>query len=411
MHLSNQMLLNASCFGHFLAIPDIQFQGQLYVVLIRKLERSSLACMRLVFRINDRVIEFEPHKFSLMIELRMDGWKKPPMESVFHKTFFHGKTKLLFCDIQKSFVQECIAIGGESRNAFMLVLLHILYGILLIYAWNGKKIDLKYLHLVDDLEKFNYYGWGQVAYEFLMRTTHHTRDIMDNLIVEEKNLAFDANDFAITLQIWAYEVMPDLACVCTQRVPNWEEEIPRILRWAAEKPCRFHLVNNFFAAKNGSAAFVEEVGNIQHVGDDIHETESQVVSDVAPQKNNFDMESQCTATTKVDDGPGAIRWKRIHKPHMDIIWRVISTWSQGKKLVAQHDPRDMEINHVRITNSSGGTKFHRGKSCKFDNILLPTGIAADADWFASIWGRRGWLHDDVRPRYVFSVSCLNHFFA
>ncbi|KAH6815832.1 hypothetical protein C2S51_020652 [Perilla frutescens var. frutescens] len=207
-HLSkeNQLLLSESCFGHFLAIPDIQLQGQLYAVLIQKLERSSLARMRLAFRINERVIEFGPREFSLMTELRMDGWEEPPRESVFHKTFFHGKTDLVFCDIQKSFVQECVATRGESRNTFVLALLYILYGILLIRARKGKKIDLKYLHLVDDLSRFNYYGWGQVAYEFLVRTTHHAREIMDNLIAEDKNLAFDANGFAIALQMWVYEV-------------------------------------------------------------------------------------------------------------------------------------------------------------------------------------------------------------
>ncbi|KAH6825669.1 hypothetical protein C2S53_018541 [Perilla frutescens var. hirtella] len=66
----------------------------------------------------------------------------------------------------------------------------------------------------------------------------------------EKNLAFDANGFTIALQTWVYEVMPHLARACAKRVPDHDVEIPRILRWAADKPFRFDMVNKFFTAKN-----------------------------------------------------------------------------------------------------------------------------------------------------------------
>ncbi|KAH6811396.1 hypothetical protein C2S51_025158 [Perilla frutescens var. frutescens] len=254
-HLSveKRELLNASCFGHLLSIPDIQFQGQLYHVLIKKLEKSSLPRQRLSFRINNRVIEFGPREFSLMTGLSMYGWEEPPSDSEFHETYFHGRTDLVFSDIQKSFIRECEATAGDSLDAFKLALLYIVYGILLICAKKSKRIDLKYFHLIDDLEKFNRFAWGQVSYEFLVRTAHRARDILDNLIAEGKTLAYDANGFAIALQTWAYEVMPNLARGCAMRVPGMEDQNPRMLRWASSKHFRFERINRYFTAKNAGA--------------------------------------------------------------------------------------------------------------------------------------------------------------
>ncbi|KAH6809107.1 hypothetical protein C2S51_026890 [Perilla frutescens var. frutescens] len=253
MSVEKRELLNASCFGHLLSIPDIQFQGQLYHVLIKKLEKSSLARQRLSFRISNRVIEFGPREFSLMTGLSMHGWEEPPSDSEFHETYFHGRTDLVFSDIQKSFIRECIATGGDSLDAFKLALLYIVYGILLIRARKSKRIDLKYFHLIDDLEKFNNFAWGQVSYEFLVRTGHRARDIPDNLIAEGKTLAYDVNGFAIALQTWAYEVMPNLARGCAMRVPGMEDENPRMIRWASTKHFRFERINRYFIAKNAGA--------------------------------------------------------------------------------------------------------------------------------------------------------------
>ncbi|KAH6755215.1 HOPW1-1-interacting 1 [Perilla frutescens var. hirtella] len=238
--------LERSCFGHFIGVPDIQFQGQLYTVLIRKLEKSSLQRLRLTFGINDREAEFGPVEFCLVTGLKFKDWTEPPAHSEFHRVFFNGRDDLVFIDIHEAFVQECKSSGGESEDALKLAFLYILYGILLIRGRKHKKIDLKYFHLVDDLVKFNDFPWGQVAYEFLMRATHRAREFLDNLLAEEKNLAFDAHGFTIALQIWAYEVMPDIGRACADFVPGAENRIPRMLRWAASKSFRFDKMNSFF---------------------------------------------------------------------------------------------------------------------------------------------------------------------
>ncbi|KAH6762122.1 hypothetical protein C2S52_019555 [Perilla frutescens var. hirtella] len=518
-HLSveKRELLNASCFGHLLSIPDIQFQGQLYHVLIKKLEKSSLPRQRLSFRINNRVIKFGPREFSLMTGLSMYGWEEPPSDSEFHETYFHGRTDLVFSDIQKSFIRECEATAGDSLDAFKLALLYIVYGILLIRARKLKRIDLKYFHLIDDLEKFNRFAWGQVSYEFLVCTAHRARDILDNLIAEWKTLAYDANGFAIALQTWAYEVMPNLARGCAMRVPGMEDQNPRMLRWASSKHFRFERINRYFTAKNAGAYPVSVLYFAEHemlnflgvndiivgplarrrggeviykhrklpkkcLGSDLQWNEKQnlhvpqrkslrlegtacpgvpapetslVISgllkrvasleknlkglkaavrdpsgvstdaglddddrpeyDVHGDKHNHsaavvlnnDPPSYITAVgeqlpSQTDVGSPLImtgnasssKRKRVRKPSPKLIPRTIVTRSRAvPALDAQHDPRDLDVDHT-VLDEFESWYNECSRKTESESILLLNGIHADADWFSFIWTGRYPLRDD-----------------
>ncbi|KAH6787281.1 hypothetical protein C2S52_006833 [Perilla frutescens var. hirtella] len=205
--------LEQSCFGKFLVVPAIQFQGQLYNVLIRKLDKSSLGKLPLCFCINDSEVVFGPAEFALITGLNFKRGRDPPNETEFHEVVFHGAEDLVFYDIHKAFIKECKATTGKSQNSFKLSLLYILYGILMIRDRKWKRLDLKYMHLVDDISNFNQFHWGEVAYEFL---------------------------------IWAYEVMPNIASECAKVVPALACSIPRMLRWSAANHVRFDKVQTLF---------------------------------------------------------------------------------------------------------------------------------------------------------------------
>ncbi|KAH6757438.1 hypothetical protein C2S52_023431 [Perilla frutescens var. hirtella] len=250
--MENLHELEKSCFGKFLAVPAIQFQGQLFNVLIRKLDKSSLGKLRLCFCINDSEVVFGPAEFALITGLNFKRGRDPPNESEFHEVVFHGAEDLVFYDIHKAFIKECKAITGKSQNSLKLSLLYILYGILLIRDRKWKRFDLKYMHLVDDISNFNHFHWGEVAYEFLMRSTHHSRELLENKLAGHKSLALDVNGFSLALQIWAYEVMLNIASECATVVPTLACSIPRILRWSAANHVRFEKVQTLFMqSKNG----------------------------------------------------------------------------------------------------------------------------------------------------------------
>ncbi|KAH6794681.1 hypothetical protein C2S52_005158 [Perilla frutescens var. hirtella] len=242
----NMQDLRSSCFGHLFRIPDLQFQGQLFNVLLRKLDKGSVSHNCLAFDINGCRLEFTPADFAIVIGLKFNGWFDPPLESKVHRTVFRQRTSVTLDDIVQAFNSECRTSFGNSTLSLRLTYLVILFGILLVTGGKSKSIDMTYLHLIDDLERFKSFPWGHVAYSHLVLRTHQSRRVVDNIERLNKRLAFDTNDFVLVLQVWVYEVIPIVSRNCTVRLGRGHQRIPRMLRWTASMSIRFDLVNQYF---------------------------------------------------------------------------------------------------------------------------------------------------------------------
>lgn len=84
---------------------------------------------------------------------------------------FLGRGGLKFHDIHSKFVGECRK-DGNSVESLKLGLLYVVYGFLLGRDKFTDNVDLKYLHLVDDLDVFVNFPWGSVSYNFLVKQMH-----------------------------------------------------------------------------------------------------------------------------------------------------------------------------------------------------------------------------------------------
>ncbi|KAH6757829.1 hypothetical protein C2S52_023266 [Perilla frutescens var. hirtella] len=155
---ANMQHLKKSCFGHLFDIANLQFQGQLYHILVRNHLIPSIE-NRLSFNLNGRVHEFGPVEFGLMTGLKFSDWYEPPKASSIHSLLFTNRKCLKFIDISAAFRQ--------------------------------KSLQMKYLHLADDLEQFEKYPWGRVSYEYLLKSTLSRRRVIDNIIRQQKSMAYD----------------------------------------------------------------------------------------------------------------------------------------------------------------------------------------------------------------------------
>ncbi|KAH6783737.1 hypothetical protein C2S52_008696 [Perilla frutescens var. hirtella] len=149
-------------------------------------------------------------------------------------------------DVVQVFNSECRTSFGNSALSLHLAYLVILFGILLVAGGKSKSIDMTYLHLIDDLERFKSFPWGHVAYSHLVLRTHQSRRVVDNIERLNKRLAFDVNGFVLALQVWVYEVIPIVSRNCTVRLGRGHQRLPRMLRWTASMSIRFDLVNQYF---------------------------------------------------------------------------------------------------------------------------------------------------------------------
>ncbi|KAH6783956.1 hypothetical protein C2S52_008915 [Perilla frutescens var. hirtella] len=183
--------------------------------------------MRLAFKINEQLCEFGPKEFAVMTGLNFNGPLDTPKSSKFHNSVFNGKCSIFLKDIHKAFDDESKRSGSRSMKALQLALLYLLFGILLVKDRCNKKIELGYLHLIDDLDMF---------------------DKLIGLVENQKKLAFDAYGFTFPIQIWAYEIMPSLASHCARPVIDNDHAFPRMMRWRVEKPPTptYDDIHNFF---------------------------------------------------------------------------------------------------------------------------------------------------------------------
>lgn len=236
-----------SCFGPWLGMDCNQSQGQLLFLMYKHIDPESIHQRQISFVINERRLEFGPVEFFTITGLRFGKWEDPPESSAIHSDVFGGKQKLFVKDVYDAFAKESADSGGKGDKVLKLALLLMLYSYLLVRHRTGKRIEVQYLHLVDDLERFNQFPWGVVVYQFLVTASHNCKTIIDNSLAVDKKPTFDAYGFTFAIQVFAYEVHANVALHCAIRPRGCEHQFPRMLRWRANNFFRYNELLTYFA--------------------------------------------------------------------------------------------------------------------------------------------------------------------
>lgn len=246
LHKEDLEKFRQSCFGQFLKINELEYQGQLVLHLLLHIDMDASNKENLVFKINNS-IEFGPRDFSQITGLRfgtLDETITTISSSSIHKEVFKGSCRISLKDVKEAFLYH----EGKGEFKLKLALLYFLYGTLLA-GHPDKIIEVQYLHLIEDLQKFNEFPWGEVVYKFLVSFILSLQERIDHgLVVTNRKTQLDLHGFSFVLQVWAYEVMPALAEYCAIRVNNCKNLItPRILRWfTPKKAICFNDLKKFF---------------------------------------------------------------------------------------------------------------------------------------------------------------------
>ncbi|VFQ70049.1 unnamed protein product [Cuscuta campestris] len=192
------------------------------------------ACKEISFSIADTQITFAKKDFQEVSGFRfgsgsenMENYTEP---SDISKRYFNGQINVTKENVKIEFERVKRNINREALNAVKLGLLYMLETCII---GNQPSIKLPglYLHLVDDLSKFNRYPWGEDVWKDLVENVQKCCCI----IKTSKKPRFNFPGFHFALQIWAYETFPVLMqekeCVLDEgRKTLW----PRALRWSAD---------------------------------------------------------------------------------------------------------------------------------------------------------------------------------
>ncbi|KAH6794742.1 hypothetical protein C2S52_005219 [Perilla frutescens var. hirtella] len=244
--------MNGSCFGHLFQQPEFSCQGQLLGTLLKKLQRHSLGRMRLSFKINSDIVEFGPKEFAVMTGLRLAGDTETPSTSAFYSEVFKNKKPLYFVDIEKKLEAAHKAGQAGAETSYKLSLLLVVYRILLAKDRTSKAVTLEYLHVVDDVQRFNNFPLGKVTYEFLIKSMEHARSCLARAKRKDGRRAIDVHGFLYPVQAWLYEIMPSIANRYALSVGGEGDVFPRMLRWCVPKNMTtvYDEVRPFFSKKN-----------------------------------------------------------------------------------------------------------------------------------------------------------------
>lgn len=257
----NLELFEQSCFGHLLKInsSELIFQGQVFLQLLMHVDMDTSKKERqLVFNIRNSHIRFSAKDFALVTGLRLGTSEAAIITTTttkipsIHKNVFWGRPRITLKEVEEAFLRVSGDHKGRGELTLKLALLYFVFGILLPKDPRTAKVEVQYLHLVEDLEKFNAFSWGRVSYEFLVSVVLLARVRMDSLeFATNKKARLLINGFVFALQIWVYEVMPSLAEYCAENIKNGRTQ-PRILHWTTpKKSIRFKNLMNFFAPGDG----------------------------------------------------------------------------------------------------------------------------------------------------------------
>ncbi|XP_073314716.1 uncharacterized protein [Primulina huaijiensis] len=156
---------------------------------------------------------------------------------VFGTTHFPGKSEIALSDLEgKIIVEEQNETGIDVEKIKMASLY---FGCAVFGEATRKKtmkIDPKYLRLVDDLDRFNHYPWGRVAYRYAVRCLK--KDLLGryNYLTDaqgrkEVDGSFLVGGFVMPLQILAYECYPRVAQKVARRRDVEGLMLPRMFQW------------------------------------------------------------------------------------------------------------------------------------------------------------------------------------
>lgn len=99
--------IRGSCFGHLFHMQSFHNHGQLFSLLIRKVDSCSQRRMRLAFVIGKDLHEFCPEEFAANTGLKFGGSINFPHKSEFHRDVFGEKAYITFYELDEKFKETC----------------------------------------------------------------------------------------------------------------------------------------------------------------------------------------------------------------------------------------------------------------------------------------------------------------
>lgn len=159
-------ILRRSCLWPLYSLLGVQFSGQLLDALLCRLLKP-VDGDALHFDFGGKVVRFSIFEFALITGLMCTGEEaaraRIPRNKRLLNEYFHGQTAVTPGQLADAF-RACEDMSDKLKLGMVLILESVL-------RCHHKKtsIDLFHLEVVDDIDTFNSYPWGQRCFEDTLR--------------------------------------------------------------------------------------------------------------------------------------------------------------------------------------------------------------------------------------------------
>ncbi|XP_073137846.1 uncharacterized protein [Henckelia pumila] len=196
------------------------------------------------------VVRKRPIRFSMLeygLITGLDCSNNFPMivdNMKFYQRHFNGMKQVFLDDVKDRLVEiNCEYANNVNLEKVKLACLFFVAGVLWpIRKKKNPPIDLKLMQLVEDLENFNKYPWGTVAFKEVLRSLRKNMSEKEKELIKSKKskkcargASYNLSGFLQPLQILAYECIPGIASTFAKLKEGNDLQLPRMCRWMTNK--------------------------------------------------------------------------------------------------------------------------------------------------------------------------------
>ncbi|RZC82216.1 hypothetical protein C5167_045006 [Papaver somniferum] len=223
LSVDEQAIFKGTAIGHLLSVPDdSKFSGTIVHFLLSREIQLDDKPDEMHFKVGGKVLHFGKREFSLITGLSFKKSGKDFISSLnpsaLMKKHFPYQDRVSASEVKALLSKNNSACPSLDR--VKLALLLVVHNFLMSRQYR-QAINISYWHLVDDLEEFNKYPWGEVTFP---RITKFRLPLIYQANKENSGAggepSYTVVGIAHALVVWALAIMPGLLNLCGRKIES-----------------------------------------------------------------------------------------------------------------------------------------------------------------------------------------------
>ncbi|KAI3844788.1 hypothetical protein MKX03_003432, partial [Papaver bracteatum] len=223
LSVDEQDVFKGTAIGHLLSVPDdSKFSGTIVHFLLSREIQLDDKPDEMHFKVGGKVLHFGKREFALVTGLSFkksgNGFISSLNPSSLMRKHFPNQDRVSGSEVKALLSRNNSACPSLDR--VKLALLLVVHNFLMSRQYK-QAINIGYWHLVDDLEEFNKYPWGEVTFarikKFRLPLIYQANKENSGAGGEP---SYTVVGIAHALVVWALAIMPGLLNLCGRKIES-----------------------------------------------------------------------------------------------------------------------------------------------------------------------------------------------